>query len=67
MYLDLDRRPTSSANHKDNGEAADAALSPEELKKQKQKRRKVRGGAGQHYLCSVFPVQRWYCLQLLRW
>ena len=45
VYLDLDRRSTSSADHAEDGDAAASSLSPEELKKLKQRRRKVRSWA----------------------
>ncbi len=42
VYLELDRAPAAAANAAQAQEEADAKLPPEELKKLKQKRRKVR-------------------------
>ncbi len=41
VYLELDRAPASAANNGNAQDGADSKLSPEELKKLKQKRRKV--------------------------
>ena len=41
VYLDLDRRASTSGAQADGADAATSSLSPEELKRLKQKRRKV--------------------------
>ena len=58
VYLDLDRKPAASASNAGENDAATAALSPEELKKQKQRRRKVRAPLEPHLALGCLALQR---------